>query len=127
MHFALALPWWGYVLAFAVATACAWWAYARVAVALTRGQRALLIALRAATLILIVIFLLRPVTFVPIAGARDSVVAILVDTSRSMRIADAGGSRMERARQVATELQKAIGTEFRTDVLSFGESLICRG
>jgi uncharacterized membrane protein len=63
------------------------------------------------------------VTFVPIAGARDSVVAILVDTSRSMRIADAGGSRMERARQVATELQKAIGTEFRTDVLSFGESL----
>ena len=123
MHFAVALPWWGYVLAFAVATACAWWAYARVAVALTRGQRALLIALRAATLILIVIFLLRPVTFVPIAGARDSVVAILVDTSRSMRIADAGGSRMERARQVATELQKAIGTEFRTDVLSFGESL----
>jgi uncharacterized membrane protein len=123
MHFALALPWWGYVLAFAVATACAWWAYARVAVALTRGQRALLTALRAATLILIVIFLLRPVTFVPIAGARDSVVAILVDTSRSMRIADAGGSRMERARQVATELQKAIGTEFRTDVLSFGESL----
>ena len=77
------------------------------------GQRALLVALRAATLILIVIFLLRPVTFVPIAGARDSVVAILVDTSRSMRIADAGGSRMERARQVATELQKAIGTEFR--------------
>ncbi len=123
MHFAVALPWWGYVLAFAVATACAWWAYARVAVALTRGHRALLIALRAATLILIVIFLLRPVTFVPIAGARDSVVAILVDTSRSMRIADAGGSRMERARQVATELQKAIGTEFRTDVLSFGESL----
>lgn len=123
MHFAVALPWWGYVLAFAVATACAWWAYARAAVALTRGQRALLVALRAATLILIVIFLLRPVTFVPIAGARDSVVAILVDTSRSMRIADAGGSRMERARQVATELQKAIGSEFRTDVLSFGESL----
>jgi uncharacterized membrane protein len=126
MHFAVSLPWWGYVLAFAVAVACAWWAYARVSAALTTGQRALLVALRAATLVLIVVFLLRPVTFVPVAGARDSVVAILVDTSRSMRIADAGGPRMERARQAAADLQRAIGTEFRTDVLSFGEA-VARG
>ena len=126
MHFAVALPWWGYALAFAVAIACAWWAYARVSVALTAGQRAMLVGLRAATLVLIVIFLLRPVTFVPVAGARDSVVAILVDTSRSMRIADADGTRMERARQVAAELQGAIGKEFRTEVLSFGE-LLARG
>ena len=33
--FAVALPWWGYLLAFAVAVACAWWAYARVVVPLT--------------------------------------------------------------------------------------------
>jgi uncharacterized membrane protein len=123
MHFAVALPWWGYVLAFALAIACAWWAYARVAVSVTPSQRAILIALRALTLVLIVVFLLRPVTFVQVAGARDSVVAFLVDTSRSMRIADADGARIDRARTLAAELQKTIGAEFRTDVLSFGESL----
>ena len=32
MRFAVALPWWGYVLAFAAALAFAWLAYARVAV-----------------------------------------------------------------------------------------------
>ena len=82
MHFAVALPWWGYLLAFITAVACAWWAYARVAVSLPAAQRTLLIGLRAITLVLIVMCLLRPVTFVQVAGARDSVVAILVDTSQ---------------------------------------------
>ena len=40
MHFAVALPWWGYVLAFACAVALAWPAYARAAVPLEPSQRA---------------------------------------------------------------------------------------
>src|SRR5687768_1720727 len=123
MRFALALPWWGYVLAFATALVCAWLTYSRVAVRLSRRQRALLLSLRALTLLLIVLFLLRPVRFVQAQGARDSVVAILVDTSRSMRLADIGTPRIERARQLAQELQQSIGTEFRTDLFTFGESL----
>lgn len=123
MRFAVALPWWGYVIAFAVAMACAWFAYARVAVQLTIGQRTLLTALRAATLVLIVTFLLRPVAFVPATGARDSVVAILADVSRSMRLADDGTPRIDRARTLAEELQKQIGSDFRVELFSFGEAL----
>jgi uncharacterized membrane protein len=114
---------WGYVAAFAVALGCAWLAYARVQVQLTRGQRLLLTGLRATTLVLIVFFLLRPVTFAQAAGARDSMVAILVDVSRSMRLSDMGAPRIERAREVVRDLQTQIGADFRTELLTFGESL----
>jgi hypothetical protein len=97
-QFAVALPWWGYLLAFAVAIAGAWLAYRRVAVQLAPSRRVLLTTLRALTLVLIVIILLRPVRYVQAEGASESVVAILVDASRSMRLADADGPRIERAR-----------------------------
>jgi uncharacterized membrane protein len=123
IRFAVALPWWGYALAFAAALVFAWLAYARVAVPLSRGNRILLTTLRALTLLLIVIFFLRPVQFVRADGARDSVAAILVDTSRSMRLNDAGVARIDRARGVAQQLEAALASQFQVDVLSFGESL----
>lgn len=123
MRFAIALPWWGYALAFAAALAFAWLTYARVAVPLTRAHRALLTGLRALTLLLIVIFVLRPVRFVQAEGASDSVVAILVDGSRSMRLADGGAPRIERARGIVQHLQAQFASRFQTEVLSFGESL----
>lgn len=122
-QFAVALPWWGYALAFAVALLCAWLAYARVAVGLDRRQRAILVALRATTLLLIVVFLLRPVRYVQAEGVREAVVAILVDASRSMRIADDGTPRIERARALVEQLQPQFKTRFVTEVLSFGEAL----
>ena len=123
MRFAVALPWWGYALAFAAALVFAWLAYARVAVPLSRSSRALLTTLRALTLLLIVVFLLRPVRVVPANGARDSVVAILVDASRSMRLTDADGPRIDRARSVAQQMQSQLASQFQIDVLGFGESL----
>jgi uncharacterized membrane protein len=123
MRFAVALPWWGYVLAFAAVVACAWLTYARVAVPLSLRQRGLLTLLRTATLVLLVIFLLRPVRLVEAAGARDSIVAILVDVSRSMRLSDDGMPRIERARALVEQLQQQVGADFRTDLLSFGETL----
>jgi uncharacterized membrane protein len=123
MRFAVALPWWGYALALFAAVACAWWAYVRLAVALTRLQHAVLVSLRAATLVFLVICLLRPVTWVAVEGARDSMVAILLDVSRSMRLADAGEPRLDRARALAADLQTGIGRQYRTDLLTFGESL----
>jgi hypothetical protein len=123
VSFAVALPWWGYVLAFAAALLCGWWAYARVAMTLARSERALLTALRVLTLGLIVFFLLRPVRFVQAEGARDAVVAILVDTSRSMRLPDAQGTRLEQARAIVQTLQAQLVPHFRTEVLAFGESL----
>ena len=107
MRFAVALPWWGYVLAFAAALACAWWAYARVAVALTRGQRALLTGLRALTLLLLVVC---PAA----AGARSCRRPARATAScRSWSMSRAAcaspmpaAPRIERARALARELQQ---------------------
>ncbi len=124
MQFAVALPWWGYALVFAAALVFAWLAYARVAVELTGRQRALLTALRAATLLLIVVFLLRPVRFERASNPRDNVVPILVDASRSMRLADTQGpSRIEQAQTLARDLETQLGSEFRVQLFTFGESL----
>ena len=46
MRFAVALPWWGYVLTVVSAIALAWLAYARVPVKLTPATRATLTTLR---------------------------------------------------------------------------------
>jgi uncharacterized membrane protein len=130
MRFAVALPWWGYALVFAAALVVAWLTYARLAIGLTRRHRLLLTALRAATLTLLVAFLLRPVIFVPAEGVSASLVPILVDVSRSMRIADAGGgeagqqtTRIERAGTVVRELQQQLGSSFQSELVTFGESV----
>ncbi|MGE0460353.1 MAG: glutamine amidotransferase [Vicinamibacterales bacterium] len=124
MRFAVALPWWGYALAFGLAGALAWAAYARAAVALTASQRALLTGLRAAALLLIVAALLRPVAVVPAPEVASRVVPLLMDVSRSMGITDgAGPSRIERAREIVEEIRSSLGPAYRLDVLTFGEAL----
>ncbi|MCA1586584.1 MAG: glutamine amidotransferase [Acidobacteria bacterium] len=124
MRFAVALPWWGYVLACAAALALAWVTYARTAIALSARQRARLIGLRAATLLLLVVFLLRPVRVVPAADVRDRVVPVLVDISRSMRLSDDGGpARIERAEAVARDLEQKLTRRFRVELYTFGEAL----
>ena len=123
MRFAVALPWWGYVAAFAAAVLYAWFTYgsARVEV----GTRRLLTALRAFTLLLLVAAVLRPVRVLPPAYSRERVVPILVDVSRSMRIADAEGpARLQRARAAAAALQTALESRFQTEVWSFGDGVV---
>jgi uncharacterized membrane protein len=142
MKFAVVLPWWGYALAFAAALVLGWLAYARVPVRLTPGRRMMLSGLRALSLILLVAILLRPVVMVPPAAARNSLLPVLVDISRSMRLTDPstppgprdgadpaslragqGPSRLERAQQIARGLQAELGNEYRIELLSFGETL----
>src|SRR6187200_1057427 len=88
MRFAVVLPWWGYALAFGAAVILGWLAYARVPVTLTPGKRLGLSALRAFTLLLLLAILLRPVITVPPTAANNSLLPILVDVSRSMRLRD---------------------------------------
>ena len=76
-----------------------WLAYARVPVKLTPASRATLTALRVATLMLLIVILLRPVVMVPPAAANNSLLPILVDVSRSMRLTDDGGASASRTRQ----------------------------
>ena len=81
--------------------------------------------LRFVTLLALVAFLLRPVARGVDADARDAVVAVLVDTSRSMSIEDADGkARIERARRIVGErLLPALGSQFHVEVLGFGDGV----
>ena len=124
MRFAVVLPWWGYPLLFGGALVLAWLAYARVAIALTRAVRLLLSGLRAVTLILLIAILLRPVVLVPPAAAHNSLLPVLVDISRSMRLTDGEGrSRLDRAREIVRDLQAQVADEYQIELLTFGEAL----
>jgi len=119
--FANPLPWWALLSVVIAAALVAWMAYRHVPIA--PGRRAGLSALRFATLVWIVISLMRPTVTSTNGAPTDAVVAILVDGSRSMSLGDAGGARrIDRARAiVSNELLPALSPRFRTDVLQFGE------
>ncbi len=122
MTFAHPLPLAALVAIVAAVVFLGWLAYGRAPVAPLR--RRILIALRSATLLLLVVFLMRPVRTVQGAASR-TMVPILIDASRSMGIPDEGGtSRIERARELVTrELMPLLGQSFDTEVLAFGDSL----
>src|SRR5438132_543882 len=66
---------------------------------------------------------MRPMIHASGFSARDAIVPILVDTSRSMGLADAnGGRRIDRARVLMDrEILPALSTRFHTEVLRFGD------
>jgi uncharacterized membrane protein len=125
MHFAHPLPWWLAVLLALAIGAVVYYGYRRPLSPLTRVQRGLLVALRAAALLSLVLFLFRPVAMLPPAGTRDAIVPILVDVSRSMRLGDADGqSRIARAASLLkNELGAPLSSHFRTEIFAVGESL----
>ena len=128
MQIAMPVPWWGVAAAVLAAALVAWRAYARPPVGLTRRQRGVLTALRFCALLGVLALLLRPVRTEP-APPGGGVVAILVDQSRSMAIADAGGApRIDRATALVRDrLAPALGAAFDVEVLGFGEALAAAG
>lgn len=124
MTLAHPLPWWVLVALVAAALLLAWRTYGGPAVPLTGNQRLGLTALRALTLLLLVLFLLRPVVFERGTEPRDVVVPVLVDVSRSMGLPDAEGeTRLARARAMVERLLPALGTEFQVELLAFGDGV----
>lgn len=123
MTFANPVPWWAVLPLLAAAAAVAWFAYRRFAA--TPVRRGVLAGIRFVTLLLLVLFLMRPVFRSTSDAVRDAVVPILVDSSRSMGIEDAQGvRRIDRARDVLTrELLPVLGPHFQVEVLAFGEDL----
>jgi uncharacterized membrane protein len=121
MSFANPLPPWALVAVLAAALVVAWLAYRRVPIAKPRRQ--ILSALRCATLLWIVLCLMRPVARATDASRRDAVVPILVDTSRSMGLSDADGARrIDRARAlVERDLLPSLSSRFHVEVLRFGD------
>jgi uncharacterized membrane protein len=125
MHFAYPFPWWLVVAVAAAIGAAAFATYRRPLAPLTPVRRGVLIALRVLTLAALVIFLFRPVVLLPPIGSRDAVVAVLVDASRSMRLADADGqARIARASALlTTQLLPALSRQFSVALYAVGDGV----
>ncbi len=125
MSLSYPLPIWGWALALAVLGLVAWLAYARAAIPMARPRRLALSSLRFATLALLLVFLLGPFAVVPAGTGRHGTVAVLVDASRSMRIADAGGERrIDRAVELVRRVVPALAGDFDVEVLAFGDQVV---
>jgi uncharacterized membrane protein len=126
MQFAVPLPWWVLVLLAVAVGAVAWGAYAESLVPIAWRQRWTLTALRAVTLLFLVACLLRPVRVMPPDTTSDAVVPVLVDTSRSMRLADVDGRpRIEAARDILRQhITPALDGRFHSELWTFGDALV---
>jgi uncharacterized membrane protein len=117
-------PWWVVAALVAAAAGLAWRAAWAPGGDASRSARLVLAALRLAALLLPLVLLMRPVWLVPdiASGAH---VAVLVDTTRSMALADAGGaSRIDAAvALVRRRLLPALQGRFGVDILALGEEL----
>jgi hypothetical protein len=125
MHFAYPLPWWLAALLAAAIGAIAYAEYRRPLSPLSRVQRGVLAGLRVLVLVALVLFLFRPIAVLPPTGSHDAVVPILVDVSRSMRLADADGqTRVARANALLkAELGLPVTSHFKTDIYGVGDGL----
>ncbi len=125
MHFAYPLPWWLALLLAAAIAAAVFVEYRRPLAPLTPFRRGLLAALRALTLAALVAFLFRPIALLPPAASRGAVVPVIVDASRSMRIADADGQpRIAAAAAILkTRLMPALTAQFSPAFYRFGDGL----
>ena len=97
--------------------------YRRARASLTVFQRGTLMALRALALGAVVLFLCRPIVLEPPASDRAAVVPVLIDVSRSMRIADAGGRARiaDAVRVLQATLWPAIARRFTPELHGFGD------
>jgi hypothetical protein len=125
MHLAYPLPWWLAIVLAAAIGAVAYAEYRRPLSPLSRVQRGVLVSLRVLTLAAIVLFLFRPIAIMPPTGSREAIVPVLVDGSRSMRLADADGqTRIARATALLkNELGAPLSTHFTTEIYSVGDGL----
>ncbi len=97
------------------------WLSARALGAATRRQRGVLLALRAAVFLCVGLALLDPHWVRSRVRTHVPLVAILVDTSRSMSIADAPDEqpRIARARTLAEAAQRSLGDSARVVLWGF--------
>lgn len=124
MSFATVPAWWVLIVLCVGAGLVGYTAYANLAVPLSWRQRSALVGLRIASLLLLVLFLLSPVSTEP-AAMGDSVVPVLIDASRSMRLTDVPeGRRIDHALSVVREqIVPRVETELQVDVLTMGDDI----
>ena len=120
-------PWWIVVLVALIGAGFATWLYLRNS-RLPMRDRIVLAALRAVAFGVLVTCLAGPILLVATAVPRRNIVAVLVDDSRSMGIADAGaGTRHAAALDAfapeAGRITRALAGRFQVRVFRFSETL----
>ena len=120
-------PWWIVALVALVGAAFATWLYLRNS-RLPIRDRIVLAALRAAALGVLVTCLAGPILLVATAVTRRNIVAVLVDDSRSMGIADAGAATryaeaLRAFAPAAGRVTAALAGRFQVRVFRFSETL----
>jgi uncharacterized membrane protein len=100
--------------------------YATPSIKLPAKWRAALIALRIAMLVVIVFCLMRPVIVVPSVVPQSSYVAVLMDDSASMKLADEGrGARLDSVKQLmatGSPFLTALADKFKVRAFKFSTS-----
>lgn len=126
MSFAHPLPLWAFAAVIALAAWLAVTAYARARTRLTSRQRATLTGLRFLALIGIVMFLMQPVRLLPSSASPGRIVALVIDTSRSMNLRDTGArTRLDEAAAVAVrDVAPRLRSTFRVDTWSAGDQVV---
>lgn len=116
------------LLLFALIPALVWLLYRRTTRVLTPRWKTLLITLRSAVLMILLLMLMRPVITTFEVNPQETWLAVLVDDSASMQIADAaGGSTRQQA--VASALYgddgilSALAERYQVRTFAFGQSL----
>ena len=125
MTFANPLPWWVVIPAIGIAATLAYRAYLPFVETMPTRWRQVLTGLRFGLLLLLLVFLMRPVVVMPAQGVRDAVVAVLIDVSRSMEIADdESGTRLTRAVSLVRDaMLPSLQEEFAVELHTFGDRL----
>jgi len=125
MYFASPIPWWLAALVAAAIVGVGYLSYRRPLAPLSAARRGALAGLRVLALSTAAFLLCRPTVMLLPDDARDAVVPVLVDVSRSMRIADADGhTRIARATDLLRrELLPALSTGFTVEVYGVGDAL----
>jgi uncharacterized membrane protein len=116
---------WPAALALAVGVAATAWSYARTRQTVPRRDRVVLAVLRCAALAVLCFCLCQPALVLSTAVPQQSFVGLLLDDSRSMRIADEGAPRgdfMVHAFAPDGALLKALADRFKTRLFRFAES-----
>src|SRR5690606_19543024 len=120
------VPGWIILLAAAVVLAAVAWSYLRSRGRLSGRDRAVLLALRAGAVLLVAVCLLRPTLLVSTAVPQENYLAVLIDDSRSMQIADREGEPRSAFVQRTFGSQESalledLGRRFRLRFFSFSD------
>ena len=116
------------LLLFVLIPVVVWFLYKRTSRPLTPRWKTLLIGLRSAVLMLLLLMLMRPVITTFQVNPQETWLAVLVDDSASMQIADAGGGSTRQQAVTAAlygeeGILAALAERYQVRTFAFGQSL----